>query len=217
LKPERGLGPSATYSLGETLARLHNAAERFEPSAAFEVPRWDADAMFTSASPFRPGRLDEALSPQDWHLFQEVAERTRATFELLEREGHPLRVLHHDFVLVNCHFARRREGWHVGVLDFDDLGWGYLLYELGPILGNLVDFPTRYASLRDAFLAGYRTTRPLPTASEAYVPVLMAARHAHACVWLVGLHRTTGTGPPFAEHISYRMDAIRRCLALVRS
>jgi hypothetical protein len=36
----------------------------------------------------------------------------------------------------------------------------------------------------------------------------MAARHANACVWLVGLHRTTGTGPPFAEHIAYRMDAI---------
>jgi hypothetical protein len=41
----------------------------------------------------------------------------------------------------------------------------------------------------------------------------MAARHAVACVWLMGLHRTTGSGPPMAGHIAYRMEQIRRCLA----
>jgi Ser/Thr protein kinase RdoA (MazF antagonist) len=214
LRVGRGLGPRAVHELGRALAQLHDAAERFRPSPGFDVPTWDADSMFTEASPYRPGPFEEVLSREDLALFREVEERTQATFDLLERDGHPLRVIHSDFVLVNCHLARRREGWEVGVLDFDDLGWGYLLYDLCPLLGNLADFPGSYRRLRRAFLDGYRSVRSLPTQLEVHVPVLMAARHAEVCVWLFGLHRTTGAGPPIAEHVAYRMEAIRRCLAL---
>jgi Ser/Thr protein kinase RdoA (MazF antagonist) len=161
-----------------------------------------------------PGRFHEAFSPDDLALFREVEERTRATFDVLARDGHPLRVIHSDFVLVNCHFRRSRDGWEIGVLDFDDVGWGYLLYDLCPLLGNLADFPESYRALRPAFLDGYRSVRSLPPELEVHLPVLMAARHAEVCVWLFGLHRTTGAGPPIAEHVAYRMDAIRSCLAL---
>ena len=35
-------------------------------------------------------------------------------------------------------FDRRgRTGWHAGIIDVDDCGWGYLLYDLCPLLGNL--------------------------------------------------------------------------------
>lgn len=214
LRVGRGLGRRAVHELGRALAQLHDAAERFRPSAEFEVPTWDADGMFTEASPYRPGCFDEALSRDDLALFREVEERTRATFDHLVRDGHVMRVIHSDFVLVNCLFRRRRDGWEIGVLDFDDLGWGHLLYDLCPLLGNLLDFPATYRPLRREFLAGYRSVRSLPPELEVHLPVLMAARHAEVCVWLFGLHRTTGTGPPIAEHVAYRMDAIRSCLAL---
>jgi Ser/Thr protein kinase RdoA (MazF antagonist) len=214
LRPGRGLGPRATHELGRALARLHDAAERFRPSSGFEVPTWDADGMFTEASPYRPGRFQEQLSCEDQALFRVVEERTRATFDLLERDGHVMRVIHSDLVLVNTHLRRRRDGWEVGVLDFDDLGWGHLLYDLCPLLGNLFDFPATYPPLRREFLAGYRSVRSLPPELEVHLPVLMAARHAEVCVWLFGVHRTTGAGPPIAEHVAYRMDAIRHCLAL---
>jgi Ser/Thr protein kinase RdoA (MazF antagonist) len=214
LRVGKGLGRGAVHELGRALAHLHDAAERFRPSTDFDVPTWDADGMLTEASPYRPGGIDDQLSPEDRALFREVEERTRATFELLERDGHVLRVIHSDFVLVNCHFRRRHKGWEIGVIDFDDLGWGYLLYDLCPLLGNLADLPESYRSLQRAFLAGYRSVRALPRELETHFPVLMAARHAEVCLWLFGLHRTTGTGPPIAEHVAYRMDAIRHCLEL---
>jgi Ser/Thr protein kinase RdoA (MazF antagonist) len=213
LRPGRGLGPRATHLLGEALARVHAVAESFEPPPGFELPRWDADALFTAASPFRPGRLDEIISSDDWSLFQHVAERTRAVFDALERDGAPQEIIHADFILLNCHLSRRDRGWHVGVIDFDDLGWGHFLYDLCPLLGNLADFP-RYTALSRAFLAGYRSVRPLPRALERHLPLLMAARHAASCAWVAGIERTSGTGPPVAEHIAMRMDRIRHCLAL---
>jgi Ser/Thr protein kinase RdoA (MazF antagonist) len=212
LRPGRGLGPRGAHALGAALGQLHTIADEFEPPAGFEVPRWDADGMFSATSPFRPGRLDDAFAAEDRKLFEEVAHRTRLVFQRLDQTGGATGLIHFDFILLNCHLRRRADGWQVGVIDFDDLGWGYFLYDLCPLLGNLFEFP-RYAAARDAFLAGYRGVRRLPRDLEVHLPVLMAARHAVACVWLMGLHRTTGSGPPMAEHIAYRMEQIRRCLA----
>ncbi|HEY1370470.1 MAG TPA: hypothetical protein VGF23_25295, partial [Gaiellaceae bacterium] len=55
LKHGRGLGPRSTFLLGEGLGRLHDAAERLDARADLELPRWDAETMFSEASPFRPG------------------------------------------------------------------------------------------------------------------------------------------------------------------
>jgi Ser/Thr protein kinase RdoA (MazF antagonist) len=213
LRPGRGLGPQGVHVLGEALARIHTVAEEVQASAELELPRWDADGMFTAASPFRPGRLEEFMSAVDWKLFQEVEERTRGVFGSLDRDEDAFGVIHSDFILLNCHFVRRARGWELGMLDFDDLGWGYFLYDLCPLLGNLAEFPG-YPAMRRAFLAGYRSVRSLPSGLEGHLPVLMAARHASACLWVAGIERTHGTGPPVAEHIAYRMDAARHCLTL---
>lgn len=210
-RPGRDLGPRAAHAIGKALGRIHAAAEAFEPPAGFELPVWDANAMFTEASPFRPGRLDELMSAEDWSLFQRIEERTRATFERLERAGAPRGIIHADFILINCRLRRRGRGWDVGVIDFDDLGWGYFLYDLCPLLDNLADHPG-YPGRRRAFLEGYRSVRPLPRAFEAHLPTLMAARHAKACAWAAGVERTAGTGPPAAEHVAVRMELARRWL-----
>ena len=212
LRPGRGLGPQGVHVLGEAIGRIHNTAEPIEPFE-LDLPRWDADGMFTAASPFRPGPFEEFMSVSDRGLFREVEERTRGVFESLDRRGDAFGVIHSDFILLNCHFVRRARGWEVVVLDFDDLGWGYFLYDLCPLLGNLAEFP-KYPAMRRAFLAGYRSVRSLSSELETYLPILMAARHATTCLWVAGIERTHGTGPPVAEHIAYRMDAIRHCLAL---
>jgi Ser/Thr protein kinase RdoA (MazF antagonist) len=215
LRPTRGLGPRLTFLLGEALGRIHSVAEAFQPSAGFELPRWDADALFTLASPFRPGRLDRLLSLEDWNLVQQVAERTRAAFAELERGGAQMRVIHADYILGNCLFRRSGNAWQLGVLDFDDLGWGYFAYDLCPLLGNLADFPN-YTTLRRLFLDGYRSVRDLPSELEPHLPILMAARHAVSCAWLAGMERTGMARVPVAEHLAIRMQQIRQCLALPR-
>ncbi len=158
--------------------------------------------------------MDEFLSAHAWALFQQVAERTRATFEQLDRLPEARGVIHKDFILINCRFIRRGDGWRLGMLDFDDLGWGYFLYDLAPLLGNLADFPESYPRLRRAFLAGYRSVRALPLSLEKHLPILMAARHAVTLTWLAGMHRRGETDLPIESHIEYRVGEMRRFLAL---
>lgn len=125
LRPTRGLGPQAAHLLGEALGRIHAFGARFRPPPGFELPRWDAAAMFGETSRF--GQLAGAMSPEAWALVQRVAERTAAVFDQLRRAGADTGLVHADFILGNCHFVRRNRAWQVGVLDFDDLGHGYLL------------------------------------------------------------------------------------------
>lgn len=212
LKPTRGLGPRSAFLLGEGLARLHVAADRYEPPPGFVVPRWDAETMFTQASSFRPGSMETFLPADAWPLFRETAARTRAVFAQLDELPDAWGLIHADFILINCRFARRRHGWALGVLDFDDLGWGYYLYDLAPLLDNLADFPDSYPRLRREFLAGYRSIRPLPRALEVHLPILMAARHATALTWLAAKARRGETDLPIERYVEIRIEAMRECL-----
>jgi Ser/Thr protein kinase RdoA (MazF antagonist) len=214
LKHGRGLGIRSTALLGEGLARLHNAAESFAPPFDLELPRWDAETMFSGASPFRPGPMDAFLAPEAWTLFADVAERTRAVFEELDGAPGQWGIIHNDYVLSNCHFRRSGGGWRLGILDFDDLGRGCFVYDLAPLLGNLSDYPRAYPRLRRAFLDGYRSIRPLPPALEPHLPVLMAARHAATLTWLAAKQRRGETDIPIERHVEIRVSEMARCLAL---
>lgn len=168
--------------------------------------------MFSNASPFRPGRMEEFLPREAWPLFQEVTTRTAAIFDQLDRMAGQRGIIHTDYILINCHFKRVARGWKLDILDFDDLGWGYFLYDLAPLLGNLFDYPDAYSRLRRAFLDGYREVRSLPPPLEAHLPVLMAARHAAALTWLAAKQRRGETDIPIKRHVEIRIAEMRRCL-----
>jgi Ser/Thr protein kinase RdoA (MazF antagonist) len=214
LRHGRGLGRRSTFLLGEGLARLHNATQRLAASDELELPQWDANAMFSEASPFRPGPMDDFLAPEAWTLFQSVVGRTSAVFEEIGRSREQWGIIHNDYVLINCHFQRPRHGWNLAVLDFDDVGWGYFLYDLAPLLGNLFDWPDAYSQLRRAFLDGYRSVRALPAELECHLPVLMAARHAASLTWLAAKQRRGETDVPIERQVEIRVGEMKRCLAL---
>ncbi|GAB3996072.1 hypothetical protein GCM10029992_15050 [Glycomyces albus] len=178
--------------IGRALAHLHRAAAAFEPPPGFSVPTWDAEAMFTERSQYRPGPFRDRLDRADLEVFDAVAEQTAQIFEDLGDDGDAFGLIHNDFILGNCHPVRTPRGWSVGVIDFDECGWGHFLYDLAPVMGNLSDYP-HFRRLRAAFLDGYRSVRALPEHLEAHLPVLMAARHANHVLWASGLEYSNGS------------------------
>ena len=213
-RPEAGLGIRGVHQVGRALAELHRAAEGFEVPMDFDLPTWDVEALFTEQSPYRPGAFRDFLSDADSAVFDEVADRTERIFRMLERRSDGYGIVHHDFILGNCHTVRTGQGWSVGVFDFDECGWGHFLYDLAPVLGNLYDY-RHFRVLYRVFLEGYRSVRALPVEFEAHLPMLMAARHAAQILWAAGLVHSNGSLElDTAEHIAYRMREVRRCLAL---
>ena len=212
LKQGKGLGSRSAFLLGEGLARLHVATQSLARN--LELPRWDGETMFSERSPFEPGPMEDFLSPEALDIFQNVADRARCIFKELGRGQEEWGIIHNDYILINCHFERRANRWKLGVLDFDDVGWGYFLYDLAPLLGNLFDWPDAFRRLRRAFLDGYRSVRSLPVEVERHLPVLMAARHAASLTWLAAKQRRADTDVAVARHVAVRVAEMKRCLAL---
>lgn len=206
LSADDGLDEEAAHLLGRTLAQLHDAAAAYQPSPDFALPRWDGDGMFhADASPFRPLlRRDEILSEADLRDFADIEHRTREVFAELDQHPNVYGIIHFDYILGNVHLTRLNNAWHTGVIDFDDCGYGYFLYDLGPVLGNLIHYPF----LQSALIRGYSQIRQLPPGWHQHLRIMMAARHTTMCYWTAGL----GVSPTPREDARWRMQLARAAL-----
>lgn len=204
-----GLGPGGCYRLGKTLALIHAYGDSFQPPADFCLPLWDADAMFTKSSPYRPGDFKALLSPEQSGVFFDAEERARAAFQEFQVNKGSQGLIHGDFILGNCLFLKGE----VAVLDFDDCGHGFYLYDICTLLDNLRGV-AGYSARRSAMLSGYRSVKPLGAEVEEHFGALMAARHASCILWAASLLRTNRWSEKQTKtHVEYRIDEIRRCLS----
>jgi Ser/Thr protein kinase RdoA (MazF antagonist) len=112
--------------------------------------------------------------------------------------------LHHNNLL----FARGA----VRAIDFDDCGFGPLLYDLAVTLGDVLTRPA-YPALRAGLLAGYRRVRPLPLAYEGCLDAFIALRLVQDGLWDLEAHRDTTIDPDLVAKIRRRMAPVAGFLA----
>ncbi len=76
------------------------------------------------------------------------------------------------------------KGGAAGAIDFDDCGWGFLLYDLATTIFELQGHP-RQARLRDAFLDEYARHRPLPPRVDAHLAAFQSLRILQFAMWQI--------------------------------
>jgi Ser/Thr protein kinase RdoA (MazF antagonist) len=69
------------------------------------------------------------------------------------------------------------------VIDFDDGGYGWHLYDLATLLADKVVDPA-FADVRDAWVEGYRTVAPLPDEHLDALDALVMARLLLGLGWM---------------------------------
>lgn len=82
-----------------------------------------------------------------------------------------------------------RAGSAVTVIDFDDCGFGWYLYDLGSSLSFIEDDP-RVPELTDAWVDGYREVGGLTCAEVAELPTFVLLRRLLLVAW-IGSHSDT--------------------------
>lgn len=158
-------------ALGKLVADFHAATARLTLPPQFTRPRWDIPGL-VGETPFW-GRFWE---------HPEASEDQRATLQrarafLQERlSDHALRA-----AIVPIHADVLRENVLVNdgslsLIDFDDSGWGFALYDLGTVLSQNLYEPA-YPDIRDALMEGYGT------ADIAAVEMFTLARTCASVGW----------------------------------
>ncbi|RZS90041.1 Ser/Thr protein kinase RdoA (MazF antagonist) [Motilibacter rhizosphaerae] len=171
--------------LGALTARLHEHARRWQRPAGFERFRWDER---TSLGPDGHwGRWQDGLG-----VGEAEAEVLGAAADLasdrLRRFGDAagtFGLVHADMRLANLLV----DDGEVTVIDFDDCGFSWYLYDLAASLSFIEHLPEAPA-LVDAWVQGYRTEAPLSAEEERLLPSLVVLRRILLVAW-IGSHRET--------------------------
>jgi Ser/Thr protein kinase RdoA (MazF antagonist) len=188
--------------LGGILARLHDHAARWAPPSGFVRMRWDWETFFGNTMEY--GGVSAAgcwdLLPATVRAqFAAVARRMRTVMTHLGAEPDAFGLIHADLHLENALF----DGHSVRLIDFDDCGFGYWLYDMAV---PLWEYRGRedYDAILGALLDGYRDRRELPDLT--HLDDFIATRDVAFGLWFAGMAQVN---PAFAADLGEVMGSIQ--------
>lgn len=156
--------------LGVITAHLHEHALHWERPAWFTRPTWDVEAAFGA----RPiwGRWQAGVEDRD-ELAQltEVEDHVRQRLTRFGKGADRFGLIHADLRAANLLIDEDR----CRVIDFDDCGFGWHLYDLATAMTFIEDHP-RADELIASWLEAYRSVRPLPIEQEREIDSLLLYR-----------------------------------------
>ncbi len=171
--------------LGEVSARLHRHAIAWRRPAYFERLNWDAAGVFGPApnwGDWRDGPLDDTRQTA---FLERVEHEVRGRLERYGTTPARFGLAHCDLRLGNLLLV----GDDTRVIDFDDCGLAWFLYDLASALTLIDDLPVTGA-LVEAWLDGYRAWRDLERDDLEAIPVLVLLRRFAILAWF-GSHAET--------------------------
>jgi acetylornithine/succinyldiaminopimelate/putrescine aminotransferase/Ser/Thr protein kinase RdoA (MazF antagonist) len=154
--------------LGALAAELHLQATGWTPPEGFTRHAWDEDALLGDEP--RMGKFWEhpALTPQQRRSLLEARVALRGMLRKLGKTSGNYGLIHGDFLPDNLIV---NDG-ELALIDFDDCGYGWHLYEMATGLFPQVKQPF-FDDLVSAYLEGYRGVRALDDAEAALLPAFI--------------------------------------------
>jgi Ser/Thr protein kinase RdoA (MazF antagonist) len=179
--------------LGELTARLHVHAREWDPPSGFRRFSWGYDEAFGSVA--RWGRWQDAPGvdadtlPVLTRLDETLGDRLAAYGRGHERWG----LIHADLRLANLLESPELP---TAVIDFDDCGFGWYLYDFGAAVSFIEDHPDVPAATAQ-WVEGYRRVAPLPAEDEAELRTFVMFRRLLLLAW-IGSHASVDVAQELA-------------------
>lgn len=182
--------------LGEVTARCHHHSITWQRPSYFERLTWDFEHALGDKPNWGSWRDGPDLSPDRAKLLQRTVDlierRLRAFGQARDRYG----LIHADFRLANLLV----HNGDVRVIDFDDCGFGWFLYDAATSVSFFED-RADVPDLLEAWKEGYRRQRALTKADENELWTFVLLRRLLLFAWM-GSHAETDlareTGPGYS-------------------
>lgn len=183
-QPEDDLG-DLFETLGRFAAATHLHAMHFTPSASFSRPVWNAGAILDASglwgdwrrAPHVEGRVAATLAALDLRLRADLTHYGEGR----DRFG----LIHADMRLANLLV----DGDRVTLIDFDDCGFCWFLYDFAAAISFFEDSAS-IPALRGRWLTSYEAIRPLTSEDRAMIETMVLLRRMALLAW-IGSHSET--------------------------
>lgn len=166
------------FEVGALAARLHDHAGQWRRPSGFVRHSWDEEGLI-GAKPFWGQFRGLPALKEHLPLIDDVCRRARNDLEKLGKSPDCYGLIHADLVpenLLKCDTG-------LMLLDFDDAGYGWHLFELATALYFYVG-RSEYPALRDSIIAGYQSVRPLSAFHLDNLELFLALRGLTYLGWV---------------------------------
>jgi Ser/Thr protein kinase RdoA (MazF antagonist) len=173
--------------LGAVSARMHAHARAWKRPDHFERPAWDYQHTLGTRGHWGAWQDGLGMGAEERRLLARLDATIAGRLAAYGRSPERFGLVHADIRLANLLV----DDGHVRVIDFDDSGYAWFMYDFATTVSFMEDHP-RVPELRDAWLEGYRSIAPLAPADEAELDTFVMLRRLLLVAW-IGSHHTFAT------------------------
>lgn len=159
------------HALGTIAARMHIVAENLAGTHSFFRQPWDAEGLVGKNALWGDATGIRGLTNEQQAQLLRSREVILNALDKFGRNADVYGTIHADFTPEN---VLVHEGKLI-VIDFDDFGDGWYLFDLATVLFWFLEHP-EYEAFRSSLLAGYRELRELNAEQEELLQLFLVAR-----------------------------------------
>lgn len=188
-EPDTSRGLVGSFAeLGAVTARLHDHARQWRRPAGFQRKTWDFETTVGATPHWGSWRNAPGMTDAGRALLARTCASLRQSLAAYGKAPQRFGLIHADLLLANL----LADGNRLTVIDFDDCGFGWFLYDFAGAV-SLLDRDPLYPELRAAWLQGYRSQTALSAEDEAMIPVFVMLRRITLTAWSAS-HAETESG-----------------------
>lgn len=168
--------------LGRLAASLHDFTESWQRPEPFDRLSWDTRAVFGPDANWGDWRAAPNVTAQVRDVLEQTEKRIAERLLAYGRERDRFGLIHADMRLANLLI----DGPTVWLIDFDDCGFGWYMYDFAAAISFMEDHP-QVPTLKQSWLKGYRSVRELGAEHEGELDTLVMLRRMALLAW-IGSH-----------------------------
>lgn len=193
-EPDEASGLAGWFrQLGAISARLHAHAQSWTPLPGFVRKVWNFESTLGDAPLWGDWREGLGLTEEGRAVLEETAALLRRRLADFGETPDRFGLIHADLRCANLLI----DGDRLSVIDFDDCGFSWYLYDFAAAISFLEHEPY-IPELLDAWIEGYRTVRALSDGEAEIIPVFIMLRRMLLTAWIAS-HSETPTAEAMGE------------------
>jgi Ser/Thr protein kinase RdoA (MazF antagonist) len=169
--------------LGRITAAMHQHVQRWTAPDCFTRFSWDVEATLGRRARWGNWRHAPGLTAPDEAIVERAAAEVGRRLTDFGCDTDRFGLIHADLRMANLMVDPEGASASITVIDFDDCGWSWYLFDLAAVVSFIEDTPEAERMIAD-WLRGYHQVRDIPAAHLEMVPTLVMLRRLMLTAWV---------------------------------